>query len=350
MNRDEAQRCIELGISALKSNDIDKALRLFQKSLSLFPTEEAERYLRTVLEKKQKIAHSEPKSSSQPKSSPEFNTQAKYTPDQESLCREILKKSDYYDVLGISKTATQDEIKKSYRKLALKLHPDKNHAPSASEAFKKINKSFACLSDEIKKRTYDQTGQEDVHGLDMGGFQANGGDFAEHIFREFFNESFFFPAQGFQRVYRTQRNHGDPRPRTEQQANNRIPLMQLLPILLLIFLSIASSYPGSSEVYSFHYSSHYSVKRITDRLNVEYYLQPSYAKELTYNDRIKLEANVEKTYINYLTQECDNQRRKKNTLVNKAKYYKGSTGRSYQEYADQVDMTACNTLQQLKTR
>ena len=185
MNKDEAEKCIEVGLTALKQGDNCKAVKFFQKSIRLHPTVLAQQYLKVALTKPQTPIKQE----AAQKTAPTIPSASKYTQDQENMCRQILQKKDFYDILGIGKNASQDEIKKSYRKLALKLHPDKNHAPSASEAFKKINKSFACLSDEIKRRTYDQTGQEEVHGIEMNHY--NQGDFAEHIFREFFNESFF---------------------------------------------------------------------------------------------------------------------------------------------------------------
>ncbi len=67
-------------------------------------------------------------------------------------------KRDYYEVLGVSKNASGDEIKKAYRKLALEWHPDRNKAAGANEKFKEINEAYAVLSDANKKQTYDQFG------------------------------------------------------------------------------------------------------------------------------------------------------------------------------------------------
>ncbi|XP_003386198.1 PREDICTED: dnaJ homolog subfamily C member 5-like [Amphimedon queenslandica] len=63
-----------------------------------------------------------------------------------------------YDVLGVNKTATQEEIRKAYRKLALKYHPDKNPDPEANDIFQNINNAHAVLGDERKRRIYDEYG------------------------------------------------------------------------------------------------------------------------------------------------------------------------------------------------
>lgn len=81
---------------------------------------------------------------------------------------------DYYKILGISRTANDDEIKKAYRKLALKYHPDKNKAASAEERFKEIAEAYEVLSDKKKRDIYDQYGEEGLHG-GMGGCGGSGG-------------------------------------------------------------------------------------------------------------------------------------------------------------------------------
>jgi len=73
-------------------------------------------------------------------------------------------KRDYYEVLGVSKTASGDEIKSQYRKLALKFHPDRNKSEEAAEHFKEISEAYAVLSDGEKRKTYDQYGHQGVDG------------------------------------------------------------------------------------------------------------------------------------------------------------------------------------------
>jgi len=83
-----------------------------------------------------------------------------------------MAKRDYYEVLGVSKSASADEIKKAYRKLALEWHPDRNKAPNANEKFKEINEAYAVVSDPKKKETYDQFGHAAF--APGGGFGAHG--------------------------------------------------------------------------------------------------------------------------------------------------------------------------------
>ena len=71
---------------------------------------------------------------------------------------------DYYKILGVSKTASQDDIKKAFKKLAFKYHPDKNPGDKKSEDhFKEVNEAYAVLSDEKKRRQYDQFGSSGFH-------------------------------------------------------------------------------------------------------------------------------------------------------------------------------------------
>ncbi|MGI6108814.1 MAG: molecular chaperone DnaJ [Eubacteriaceae bacterium] len=87
-------------------------------------------------------------------------------------------KRDYYDVLGVSKTADKDAIKKAYRKLALKYHPDKNpDDKEAEEKFKEVNEAYEVLSDEDKRQKYDQFGFAGVDPSYQGGFGGGGSGF-----------------------------------------------------------------------------------------------------------------------------------------------------------------------------
>ena len=164
--------------------------------------------------------------------------------DADALIRRIQNAQDFYDTLGVSRDAGEDEIKKAYRKLALKLHPDKNSSPGAEDAFKRVSRAFDVLSDETKRRRYDQFGAEAAESDRQPGFQGfpPGAHFqevnAEDIFRA------FFEAQNFQQQQRgnfqTFRFDSFPRrPRQPQQPPGnvfRLDWRLLIPFIPILFI------------------------------------------------------------------------------------------------------------------
>lgn len=132
-----------------------------------------------------------------------------------------MSKRDYYEILGIDKSATEKEIKTAYRKLALKYHPDKNKSDAAAEEkFKEASEAYEVLGDEKKRQIYDQYGHAGVDSqFGQGGFQwsdfSHAGEFSDifgdlgNIFENLFGGSagfgsFGFGGRGRQRVIRGQ--------------------------------------------------------------------------------------------------------------------------------------------------
>jgi molecular chaperone DnaJ len=129
----------------------------------------------------------------------------------------VMSKRDYYDVLGVSQTATKDEIKAAYRKLAMQYHPDRNpDNKEAEEKFKEASEAYEVLSDDTKRQRYDRFGHQGLGGQDFGQYQnindifsmfsdifGSSGGRGGSIFDEFFNGS---SRQGGQR----QRGMGEP--------------------------------------------------------------------------------------------------------------------------------------------
>lgn len=100
-------------------------------------------------------------------------------------------KRDYYEVLGVARNANQDEIKKAYRRLAMKLHPDRNpDDEKAAEGFKEASEAYEVLSNEEQRAAYDQFGHAAVGGAgQQGGFDARGfGDIFGDIFGDVFRQ------------------------------------------------------------------------------------------------------------------------------------------------------------------
>lgn len=127
-----------------------------------------------------------------------------------------MTKRDYYEILGVNKDASKADIKKSYRKLALKYHPDKNKEAGAEEKFKEISEAYAVLNDDQKRQLYDQYGhagidqqftQDDIfRGADFGDiFRGMGFDFGfggggfQDIFEQFFGHRSRYGQRGQRR-------------------------------------------------------------------------------------------------------------------------------------------------------
>ena len=119
-----------------------------------------------------------------------------------------MAKRDYYEILGVDKTASDKDIKLAFRRLAKKYHPDVNKEPGAEEKFKEAQEAYAVLSDETRRKQYDQFGHAafDNNGSSsaaggFGGFDFSGFDFSD-IFDNLFdfgmggNSSFFSSSRG----------------------------------------------------------------------------------------------------------------------------------------------------------
>eukprot|EP00735_Rhodelphis_limneticus_P006893 TRINITY_DN19361_c0_g1::TRINITY_DN19361_c0_g1_i1::g.7885::m.7885 TRINITY_DN19361_c0_g1::TRINITY_DN19361_c0_g1_i1::g.7885 ORF type:complete len:366 (+),score=73.57,sp/Q5RAJ6/DJB11_PONAB/49.86/5e-113,DnaJ/PF00226.26/1.9e-28,CTDII/PF01556.13/19,CTDII/PF01556.13/8.9e-25 TRINITY_DN19361_c0_g1_i1:75-1172(+) len=104
------------------------------------------------------------------------------------LCVVVLAGRDFYEILGVKRSASEEEIKRAYRKLAVKWHPDKNAGdPEAAEKFRDIAAAYEVLSDSDKRKKYDRHGEE---GLQGGGGGGEGFGAANDIFQQFFGGAF----------------------------------------------------------------------------------------------------------------------------------------------------------------
>ena len=123
----------------------------------------------------------------------------------------MAEKRDYYEVLGVSKNASKEEIKDAYRKLAMQFHPDRNKAPEAEEKFKEISEAYAVLSDDQKRQQYDTLGHAGFDQRYSAEDIFRGADF-ETIFRDIgfgFGDLFrTFFGGGFGGGFRERSNRG----------------------------------------------------------------------------------------------------------------------------------------------
>src|SRR4051812_36855492 len=138
-----------------------------------------------------------------------------------------VKYRDYYEVLGVARIASQDEIKAAYRKLARKYHPDVNKAKDAEDKFKEIGEAYEVLGDAEKRKRYDQLGSN-WHGGDEFtppyGWQGQAGEGAAgSTFSDFFESLFGRGFQGFSDFGYGQAQ-SRPRHGEDQAVRVRIPL------------------------------------------------------------------------------------------------------------------------------
>lgn len=289
----------------MKQGEFDRAIKFFKKSLSLYPLPGVEALLAQA---EQVAASGEPAAaaaSSNENTSSSSNGASRampqrasstasfasstegasgrgFTADQEAIVKKILKAREggrgaHYRVLGVNQDASEGDLKKAYRKLALKLHPDKNSAPHADEAFKAVGLAYGTLSDPQKRTIYDRYGEEDPdnHG---GGMRRGGGGGGVHfrpgqevspeeIFNMFFGGGmpgganmrggpgmhFYsnFGGPGMRGAQFRQRQR-DPRAQArEEQAPGLGNLLQLLPFLVILAISFMNMSDSGSSTTSY---------------------------------------------------------------------------------------------------
>ncbi|XP_035256359.1 dnaJ homolog subfamily B member 12a [Anguilla rostrata] len=372
-NRDEAERCFEIAVTALRNNQTDKAQRFLEKAYKLFPTEKTKALLESIAQNGQAFGQSDSSGASDPSGASEgsgvrhrkpaedenttrekaADSAKSYTSDQLDAVKRIKQCKDYYEILGVSRDASEEDLKKAYRKLALKFHPDKNQAPGATEAFKAIGNAYAVLSNADKRRQYDQFGEERAHPSRHGhshdynrGFEADISP--EDLFNMFFGGG--FPSSNVH-VYsngRMRYTYNQRPERREQQGDGGLALfVQLMPILILIVVSALSQMMVSSPPYSLSVrpSAGHVHKRLTGTLKVAYYVGERFAEEYSGNELKNVERSVEDDYISNLRNNCWKEKQQKEGLLYRARYFGDSE--LYQR-AQKMGTPSCSRLSEVQ--
>ncbi|TFK53426.1 DnaJ-domain-containing protein [Heliocybe sulcata] len=382
-NRDEALRSLSIAQRHLDSGNLTSARKFCQKSISLFETPEAKKLL-AAIERENDAGSAGPSGSTSAsgaeahpsagstkhRHAPSSSTSSgaangsagpekakrDYTPEQHAVVKRVraCKVTDYYEILSVKKDCEEVEIKKAYRKLALALHPDKNGAPGADEAFKMVSKAFQVLSDAQKRAAFDSHGSdpesrfsgmssaraspgfatspfgggggfdgeispEDLFNMFFGG--GGGGGFGGPVFSASFGPGGFRTTRmggGFEAPRQRRRGQEAEQPRTSSA------FIQLLPILVLFAFSFLSALPKLFATpptpdprFSFMPTTQYSAQRTTHGYNINYYVNPRefskhpIAEEITRVGESnlgpglhKFEKNVEKVYVSSLYDQC----------------------------------------------
>lgn len=281
-------------------------------------------------------------------SSAQREEEDKGTPEQRSLVKRINGCENYYDILGISdKQCSEDAIKRSYKKLALKLHPDKCRVRGAEDAFKAVSRAFSCLSDPSKRRSYDRFGSEQPGfgsggggGAPSGFYRHNAQDIdPEELFNMFFGGSpfghttHFHTARGFHQRRRRPSQGG-----AQDVTFNLGAIMQLLPVLFLVLFTLIGNSP-SDPVYSLHMQGKYNARETTTMRGIDFYVKSHSKFDREYPKgtyaRRRVDVAVEKDYRQFLENECWRER---------MRYRGGAAGRNRDA---KVVMKSCTKLSEI---
>lgn len=338
-NKDEVDKCKQISEKALAAGDKDKAVRFLQKAKRMDPGDSSLDDL-ILRANSFESTGSGPSEAPPPRSSPSGGPSSggsasgegmhhrasaagradtsgrpakaslNYTSEQMEEVQRILRTKDYYEVMKVAKDANEETVKKAYKKMALKLHPDKNKAPGAEEAFKKLSKVVQCLTDAEKKQTYDRYGDEDrIPQQQRRAYQQ---DFMtpEDLFAAFFTGGTpFHVHHGRAYHQRQQQNPDDDGP-----AAQRAHLAQMLPLLLMVVLMLASNFASSRDGsrFSFQPQGPYKYERQSKLLGVKYYVMEGF--DQLYHEPSSLrdfEKQVDMYHVRNLHSECDYQEKVK---------------------------------------
>uniref|UniRef100_A0A7S4UEY8 J domain-containing protein n=1 Tax=Alexandrium monilatum TaxID=311494 RepID=A0A7S4UEY8_9DINO len=373
-NKDEADKCKRIAKSALAGGDTEKAVRFLQKAKRMCPgdasidtllaevasgaaggdaadprggaasAEEGPRYRGSQGASGGAAAGSAGAGRGAGGGAARAGKDGTYTAEQMQLVQRILRTKDYYEILEVPRDAGEDAVKRAYKKLALKLHPDKNKAPGAEEAFKKLSKAVQCLTDEEKKQVYDRYGDEER--MPSQHRQAYHQDFmtAEDLFAAFFGgAATFHTTHHHHRGHHAHEDHGGQLPRAG--------LTQMLPVAILILLTLASNFAsrdGGSR-FSFTQTNQFRNERTTAALNVNYFVTDEFEEHYSEGTRYlaEFERQVEVYYVRSVVSECDHQEKQMYKQVMLAKR-KGS--QEELQKARNYPRPKCKEIERIKSR
>lgn len=318
-NKDEAMRCVRISEEAIASGNKQRALKFIGMAQRLNHNLRVDDLMAAC----ENLCSDSPATSSEKCVNRDENRAArtnegsigekKYTDKHVLLIKQISESRDYYEILGVEKSCSSEEIRKAYRKLSLKVHPDKNKAPGSEEAFKKVCKAFKCLGDDSSRRHYDQTGfgaefeynqhvtrrrtasRTSSHDLFEEDFDP------DEIFRSFFGQTDLFRGPN---VFRARGVGSQPREHFNGGRPNFMVLLQILPFLLIFLLAYL---PLSEPDYSLQKNYNYQISKETESHHVEFYVKSSEFDQKYppgSETRASIEESIYRDYKNMLGRYC----------------------------------------------
>jgi DnaJ family protein B protein 12 len=375
-NLDEAEKCIDIAKLALRTGDKEKAVKFLNKSIKLYETQEALSLLDTLLKQSSSTSSESNHNSSNnnnatpPKSSHHHHTRShthtstststasdsepSTSADEIAIIARIKKGKTHYEVLGVEKQCDDKQVKVAYRKLAVKVHPDKNKHPGSEEAFKLVSNAFQILSDPVKRKQYD------LHGDDSGGImqqqqrayqQATRNAFYTNMEdditpEEIFNMFFTGMAGGarprqfnrngrraYQSPFHQQHFHFTTRggaahqqQQQQHQGSDQSPgLMQFahfIPIILLILFSFMSMPSGDEHIFTLHRTASMPIQRQTQKYETPYFVDRNFMHRYGRDSRAihQVDQQVEHAMYKHYAEQCQKQTHAKQEAIKNAQY------------------------------
>ncbi|XP_077597404.1 dnaJ homolog subfamily C member 18 [Stigmatopora nigra] len=384
MDKDEADRLIEKAKLFIRSGRKERALQLLYEAQNIYPSTRA-RVLIDAMVKNGSYAAPEANHVPPPKGwrDDDFGSaenkpangddKKSYTEDQRQGVSRIKNCKDFYEILGVPKNCGDEDLKKAYRKLALKFHPDKNFAPGATDAFKAIGNAYAVLSNPEKRQQYDEYGDQPTaesapqHATHRRHYRNFHRDFEpdispEELFNIFFGGRFptgnvhvytnqgasysqFYQPRQRRRAYERREDVAGDNP----SQNNFTALLHLLPVLVLILISVFTQMMATNPPYSLFYkpSMGLVVSRETQHMGVPYYVAKSFEKEYSDDTLQELEKNIENDYIEHLQSSCWKEKQQKSDLMNLGQLYRDER---LKQKAESLRLDNCEKLHRLVGR
>ena len=267
---------------------------------------------------------------------------------------------DFYKILAVARNADDKTIKRAYRKLAVKLHPDKNQAPGADEAFKMISEAFTTLQDPEKRRDFDRFGPEVAGqrggGGGGGGRRRRGGGFQQHdmqtpedIFNMFFGGGM---AQGRRGGNRRQRRAAQQQGQGQGQQQEQSPLMQfahLAPLLLLFIISFANLSGGTAPSISVTKTPEMPYRMTSQGHGLPYYISSDERRKVREKagHRATLDGEADNTHYQQMSFKC-RQKREQNQMQAQRLLWSRKTGSRNQAHALQrKEPQVCSELREI---
>ena len=345
-NEERAKLLFERGQKGFENNNFLEAMHYFKISNKLYKTFQTDEYIKKCEEKIKEMREKE-KEEEKKEQNGENSQQGQKSAEDEA-CEKIINNKDYYDILGITKQTSNDDIKKAYKKLAIKFHPDKNKSPKAEEAFKKIATAYQTLTDPKKRELFDKYGSEEEYRekVYQERQQAFEEDFdAYDIFDLFFGN---IDPEVLRRQRRRFHQHRAQNVQVNPKVAKFLPFLQLIPILLMGLTSILPSLFQSKDLYAFERNSDYPYEKKTHKYKISYYVGNDFREKYKDNNEIrKMESEIENKYTSYLRVNCQEKLQMKEEIQIKLMYYrKGSYYYNlFLNELNKLDFKVCDKLQ-----